>query len=383
MSTTNTTSQNQTRVEQVDRIGESAEVSVDIVLPIHNQAAALDSHVRALRGFLCEHAQQRGDFTWNIVLADMASTDATWEQSQRLAGEFPGEIRALRMEQEGRGHALKIAWGESRASVVSYMDLALSADIKDIGFLIGSLLVGGADIAIGSRLLSESQVSRTLRREFISRTYNMLLHSYLNASFHDAQCGFKAVTAQAAKTLLPLICDDGLFFDTEMLLLAQNAGLLIYEIPVVWNQPIDDGINVTETIQRDLEGMRRMKRTFAKGVTKDGMPLPWVSAQEAALEQESHSDGSAAASSASSSPSGDTAHYDLSAPILYDTSSDVSSISDPYGQLKTMTLPSLSPRQSAAKAFRGPVVHSVRPVSSVGSLARQTMLIDVASVRVK
>ena len=129
----------------------------------------------------------------------------------------PNQVRALHLARKGRGYALKQAWLSSRAAVVAYMDVDLSTDIGSTGSLILPLLQGGADIALGSRLLPQSQVTRSPKREFISRTYNLMLRSYLAVSFHDAQCGFKAITAQAAHVLLPQMKDDEWFFDTELL----------------------------------------------------------------------------------------------------------------------------------------------------------------------
>ena len=260
--------------EVTERLGNPAPVAIDIVLPVHNEEELLDSHVRILKDFLDAHAMERKGFTWNIVIADNASTDATWSIAKRLVDDYPDRMRALRISQKGRGRALKIAWGESLAQVVAYMDIDLSTDIKDAGFLVGSLLVGGADVAIGSRLLSESEVDRSLKREFISRTYNLMLRSYLGATFHDAQCGFKAMTAVAARILLPLIQDDGRFFDAELLLLAQNLGMLIYEIPVRWEEDKNSQLNIAATVQEDLEGMRRMKRTLSRWALADGRRLP-------------------------------------------------------------------------------------------------------------
>lgn len=260
--------------EVLERIGNPVPVEADIVLPVYNEERQLDAHVRILKDFLDVHSMERKGFTWNIVIADNASTDGTWDIAKRLVDDYPDRVRALRIAQKGRGHALKLTWGESLAKVVSYMDIDLSTDIKDIGFLIGSLLVGGADVSIGSRLLAESEVERPLTRKFISRTYNTMLHSYLGATFHDAQCGFKALTAEAAHTLLPLIQDDGRFFDTELLLLAQNLGMLIYEIPVRWEQDGRSNLSISDTAQENLEGMRRMKRTFARWELPNGKKLP-------------------------------------------------------------------------------------------------------------
>ena len=42
--------------------------------------------------------------------------------------------------------------------------------------------------------------------------------------FSDAQCGFKAIRADVAQRLLPLVEDTGWFFDTELLVLAERGG---------------------------------------------------------------------------------------------------------------------------------------------------------------
>ncbi len=132
------------------------------------------------------------------MIADNASTDASWQIAKSLCDWCPNQVRALHLARKGRGYALKQAWLSSKAAVVAYMDVDLSTDIGSTGSLILPLLQGGADIAFGSRLMPQSQVTRSPKREFISRTYNLMLRSYLAVSFHDAQCGFKAITAQAA-----------------------------------------------------------------------------------------------------------------------------------------------------------------------------------------
>ena len=62
--------------------------------------------------------------------------------------------------------------------------------------------------------------------------------------FRDAQCGFKAVRADVARRLLPAIEDDGWFFDTELLVLAEHNGLRIHEVPVDWVDDADSRVDV-------------------------------------------------------------------------------------------------------------------------------------------
>jgi hypothetical protein len=167
------------------------------------------------------------------------------------------------------------------------MDVDLSTDIRCTGILIGSLLAGGADVSIGSRLLAQSDVTRSTKREFISRTYNLMLRTYLGVKFHDAQCGFKAMTAAAADALLPRIKDNEWFFDTELLVLAERRGMQIYEIPVTWVEDSDSRVNIPDTVSKDIAGMRRMRQESRKDgkspITNPYATLGWGIQNQAEL----------------------------------------------------------------------------------------------------
>ena len=127
------------------------------------------------------------------------------------------------------------------------MDVDLSTDLNALFPLLAPLLSGHSDVAIGTRLARGARVVRGPRREVISRCYNLLLHATLGTGFSDAQCGFKAIRADAARELLPLTADDGWFFDTELLVLAERAGLRIHEVPVDWIDDPDSRVKVLST----------------------------------------------------------------------------------------------------------------------------------------
>ena len=103
------------------------------------------------------------------------------------------------------------------------------------------------------------------QRELISRSYNLLLRTLMGARFSDAQCGFKAIRRDQARALLPLTQDTGWFFDTELLVLAERAGLRIHEIPVDWVDDLDSRVDIIATALADLRGMSRLGVGFARG----------------------------------------------------------------------------------------------------------------------
>jgi putative flippase GtrA len=153
-------------------------LDVEIVVPVFDEQAALERSVRRLHRFLSGGFP----FSWRIVIADNASTDATPEIAARLASTLPG-VESLRLERKGRGRALRAAWSASDARVVAYMDVDLSTDLRGLLPLVAPLVSGHSDLAIGSRLAHGARVVRAPKRELISRAYNSILHTVLRARF--------------------------------------------------------------------------------------------------------------------------------------------------------------------------------------------------------
>ncbi|MET8845752.1 bifunctional glycosyltransferase family 2/GtrA family protein [Amycolatopsis sp. NPDC004625] len=231
---------------------------LDVVIPVHNEETDLEPCIRRLHAHLAEHVS----YPYRITVADNASTDATLQVAERLAREFP-EVAVHHLDEKGRGRALNAVWRGSDAAVLAYMDVDLSTDLAALGPLVAPLLSGHSDLAIGSRLARGARVVRGPKREFISRCYNLILRSTLAAKFSDAQCGFKAIRADVARELLPHVVDTGWFFDTELLVLAQRAGLRIHEVPVDWVDDPDSSVNIVRTATEDLKGIVRVtKATF-------------------------------------------------------------------------------------------------------------------------
>ena len=235
-------------------------VDVDIVIPVYNEESDLEESVRRLHDYLVN----RFPLSWSITIADNGSRDQTWGIACRLANQLDG-VRAVHLDEKGRGRALRAAWSTSTARVVAYMDVDLSTGLDALLPLVAPLLSGHSDVAIGSRLSSGARVVRGPKREMISRSYNMILKATLGNGFTDAQCGFKAVDAHIARALLPLVEDDGWFFDTELLVLAEHNGLRIHEVPVDWVDDPDSRVRVASTAREDLRGIWRLVRRFALG----------------------------------------------------------------------------------------------------------------------
>jgi putative flippase GtrA len=247
--------------------GTSAEVQapgprppvLDVVVPVHNEETDLEPCLRRLHAHLSALP-----YPFRITVAENASTDGTVEVATRLAAEL-SDVEVLALPEAGRGRALRTAWLRSDAPVLVYMDVDLSTDLAALLPLVAPLISGHSDLAIGTRLSRSSRVVRGAKREVISRGYNLLLRRALAVSLTDAQCGFKAIRADVARRLLPLVEDAGWFFDTELLVLAERAGLRIHEVPVDWVDDPDSRVDVVSTARADLAGIARLLRAFGTG----------------------------------------------------------------------------------------------------------------------
>jgi len=231
--------------------------SVDIVIPVYNEEHVLARSVDTLRAFLRENLPH----TWRIVVADNASTDGTLAVAQGLAEQHPAEVAVVHLPQKGRGRALRAAWLGSEADVLVYMDVDLSTELSALPPLVDAIAVEGYDVAIGSRLARGARTTRSLRREVISRVYNLLIKAIHFTRFSDAQCGFKAVSRQAARELVPLIKNEEWFFDTELLILAEKGGYRIKDIPVRWVEDPDTRVKIASTVSEDIRGLLRLRFT--------------------------------------------------------------------------------------------------------------------------
>ncbi|WP_043629430.1 bifunctional glycosyltransferase family 2/GtrA family protein [Nonomuraea candida] len=250
---------------------------VEVVVPVHNEQRALRASITRLHTYLTGNLP----YGFRITIADNASTDNTWQLATELAGELP-HVRAVHLDEKGRGRALRRVWSQSEADVVSYMDVDLSTDLDAFLPLVAPLLSGHSDLAIGTRLARAARVERGPRREFISRSYNLLLRLGMGAGFSDAQCGFKAVRTEVAQALLPAVEDEQWFFDTELLLLAERHGLRIHEVPVDWVDDPDSRVDIVRTALDDLRGLVRVTRKALSGAARRTAP---AGAERAALPQ--------------------------------------------------------------------------------------------------
>ncbi len=231
--------------------------TVDIVIPVYNEEAELEQNILDLDAYL------RKDFpyAYRIIIANNASTDHSLQIAKRLSKQNK-RITFIHLYQKGRGRALRKAWMESSADIVSYMDVDLSTNLSHFKQIVEAIAIRGYDLAVGSRLMKGAEVERGMKRQILSTGYNFLLKVLFAPKFTDAQCGFKALRTDLALRLLPLTKDQEWFFDTELLLLAERLGIHIFEQPVVWIERKKSKVRIFQTVTNYLLNILRMRFSF-------------------------------------------------------------------------------------------------------------------------
>ena len=229
--------------------------SVEITIPVYNEEKELAKSITILHNFCVKNLEK---YDWHITIADNASTDNTPLVASALEEKY-SNISNFRLEQKGRGRAVKRVWTESQRDICVYMDLDLSTDLVHLPKLLWALQ-NNYDVSIGSRLAKGAKVEgRTFLRELTSRTLNFFfIQFFFHTHFTDAQCGFKGVTRNVVVNLIPKIKDNDWFFDGELLIVAEKSGYRIYEEPVHWIDNPGSTVRLISTIWGDLMSLRRL-----------------------------------------------------------------------------------------------------------------------------
>lgn len=206
---------------------------LSVVIPAYNEEVRLATSLPVVLEYL-----KQQPYTWEIVVVDDGSADATGAVAQRVGKDFP--VRVLRNEpNRGKGYSIRRGLLEAHGEYRLFSDADLSTPIEELGKF-WPFVKDGYSVVIGSRALPDSQlkVRQKFYREFMGRVFNMLVRLLLVGGIHDTQCGFKLFTADAAQAIFPKQTLTGFSFDVEVLVLARKLGFRIKEAPVQWfNSP--------------------------------------------------------------------------------------------------------------------------------------------------
>jgi dolichyl-phosphate beta-glucosyltransferase len=201
-----------------------------IIIPAYNESA----RVGATLDKVLAYVTKRG---WDaeIIAVDDGSRDHTADIVRSREEKNP-RLRLLQNPgNRGKGYSVRNGMLHAQGETLLFSDADLSAPIEEAEKLFAAI-ANGADVAIGSRWLrSDLQTERQpLYRQLFGRIFNLALRITLGLNIRDTQCGFKAFTRRAAKTIFPMQTVERWGFDPELLYLAREFGFKVVEVPVEW-----------------------------------------------------------------------------------------------------------------------------------------------------
>lgn len=205
-------------------------MELSLIIPAFNEAQRIGPTLRRAHRFLAARPAR-----FEIIVVDDGSTDDTVALVTALAAELPGLRVLFSPANRGKGHAVRRGMLAATGRTRLFCDADGSTPIEELDPLLRAL-AAGADIAIGSRYLAGSRVTRPQPwfRRVWSRLVNRVVQRVLLPGVADTHCGFKAFTAAAAAHTFAACTVDGWSFDLEVLARARAQGLRIREVPVRW-----------------------------------------------------------------------------------------------------------------------------------------------------
>ncbi len=201
---------------------------LSVVIPAFNEEARIHSTLEQVSVFL-----QTQDFSWEIVVADDGSIDATAQVVSAFAAGQP-EIRLLSLAHRGKGGAVRQGMLAALGKYLFLCDADLSMPIAQVMRFLPPR-VEGVDIVVGSREMGASRrIGEPRRRRLMGRFFNLLIQALALPGLRDTQCGFKCFRGEIAADLFERQKVEGFAFDVEALYLARQMRLVVREIGIDW-----------------------------------------------------------------------------------------------------------------------------------------------------
>ncbi len=224
--------------------------SLSVVVPAYNEEVRLRVSLPSMLDYL--ESSRR---TFEVVVVDDGSRDGTRGVAESFAGRG---VRAVRLERNsGKGAAIRAGVLGSSGDRVLLTDADLSTPISEVERLEPAL--EGAELVFGSRAVAGSRIDQPqpLLRQWMGKTFNLMIRTLVAGGIHDTQCGFKLLDGPTARALFADLLLDGFAYDVELLWLARRRRLRVAEVGVVWNHSPDSKVHLfTDSARMALDILR-------------------------------------------------------------------------------------------------------------------------------
>ena len=245
---------------------------LSIVIPAYNESKRIIGTIAAVRGFF---DSKHNDLNLlEVIVVSDGSGDDTVDLVKDYIDSFPDfPLQLIELSQNfGKGYAVKTWVGVARGAYILFMDADLSTPLTEISKLRRSLDLGFG-VAIDSMGLPDSEIIRhqARYRELMGKVFNLMVRLLVIDGICDTQCGFKLFRADVAKLVFRLLQSDRFDFDVEVLLIAQELGFKIVEVPVIWQNSTCSTVSPLRDAWQMFLKLVNMKRRVQKNLISQGV----------------------------------------------------------------------------------------------------------------
>jgi dolichyl-phosphate beta-glucosyltransferase len=240
-----------------------ASIDLSVVIPAYNEERRIAPTLARVDAFLAA-----AGLRYEIVVVDDGSTDGTVALVDRIARTMPTLRCIAAKPNRGKGSAVRIGMLAATGKIRLMCDADCSMPPEEMPKLLNRILMGEADIAIGSRYADGAVVAerQPLYRRLWSRLCNAAVQRFLVDGIRDTQCGFKAFTAVAADEIFRRTQIDGWAFDLEALALARRIGFEIAEVPVSWTDDARSRVNPLKDMWKVIREAIVIRKNLSRGI---------------------------------------------------------------------------------------------------------------------
>ncbi len=204
---------------------------LSVIIPAYNESRYISGTVQSIINYLKPRYS-----SFEVIVVDDGSQDGTAQVLEKTTLSLPRDcsVQVLRNEtNQGKGYSIQRGMQTSSGKIVFFTDADLAYDLSVIDLITQSIR-NGADVAIGSRFVTGSQIQSEVPflRHLSGKIFNLLVRLLLFSGISDTQCGVKGFSQTAAKAIFPRQTMRHFSFDVEVIFIARQLGLSIVQVPV-------------------------------------------------------------------------------------------------------------------------------------------------------
>lgn len=169
-------------------------MDISVVIPLYNEEESLPELEAWIR-----QVMEREGFSYEVIMIDDGSTDASWSIIERLVAEQPATVRGIKFQRNyGKSGGLYVGFAAAKGEVVITMDADLQDSPEEIPELQKMIRDDGYDLVSGWK---KKRYDPVLTKNLPSKLYNWTVRRMTGIQLHDFNCGLKAYRKSVVKSI--------------------------------------------------------------------------------------------------------------------------------------------------------------------------------------